>query len=287
MLLYKQIKTINPKLVKNTLNNLLKEDTPNGDPTTRAVIKKQQKDMYIICVREEIIFCGSIIIKNIFSNNVKVLMKAKDGDRLKPNTVIAEVRGCTREILTKERLMLNMIQRLSGIATNTKRYVEKINTKKIKILDTRKTTPGLRIFEKYAVYHGGGCNHRLDLSSGIMVKDNHIQNNINEIAQRLKTLKKKIPIQIEIDNPNQITDKSLGIVDAFLLDNMKPIEIKRCINKIKIKENNKKIFIEVSGGITLKNILKYKIRGVHGISIGALTHQSQSVDIGLDLYIES
>ena len=284
MLLYKQIKKINKEYVKRTLNNLLKEDTPNGDPTTTTTISKNEKGKYVIRAREKMVFCGSTIIKNAFTGAVKINMATQDGDPLKANTEIAHIHGNKREILTKERLVLNMIQHLSGIATNTNKYVKKINNNKIKILDTRKTTPGLRIFEKNAVYHGGGSNHRLDLSSGIMIKDNHITNNIDEMAQKLKKQTRKLPIQMEIDNINQISKANTQAVDAFLLDNMQPAQIRKCIRKInQMKVKNKKIFIEVSGGITLKNILKYNIEGVNGISIGALTHQSQSVDIGLDI----
>ncbi len=285
MLLYKQIKTINKEFARKKLSKLLKEDIPNGDPTTLAVIKKNETGKYILSAREEIIFSGSVIIKNIFSNKVNIKMHVKDGDKLGADTKIAQIDGNLREILTKERLILNMIQHMSGIATNTKRYVEKINNNKIKILDTRKTTPGIRVFEKHAVYHGGGSNHRLDLSSGVMVKDNHIRQNINEITPRLKKLKNKIPIQIEIDNIHQITHENTRLVDAFLLDNMKPKEIKECIDKINKLKKQHSIFIEVSGGIMLKNLLKYNIDGVNGISIGALTHQSQSVDIGLDIEV--
>ena len=153
----------------------------------------------------------------------------------------------------------------------------------IKILDTRKTRPGLRLLEKYAVNKGGGHNHRLDLSSGIMVKDNHIHNNMEEIQRKLKKLKNKTPIQIEIDSIKQINKQNTSIVDAFLLDNMSPPGIKQCIKKInRLKATTHKIFIEISGGITLKTISKYNIKGIHGISIGALTHQSTSKDISLD-----
>ena len=144
MLLYKQIKKINKDLVKKTLSRLLKEDTPKGDITTLAVITKQEKGKYVIRAREELVFCGETIINNAFSKAVKATVGAKDGDHLKANTDIAYIYGNTREILTKERLILNMIQHLSGIATNTNKYVEKINNKEIKILDTRKTTPGLK-----------------------------------------------------------------------------------------------------------------------------------------------
>ena len=170
-----------------------------------------------------------------------------------------------------------------GIATATKQYVRAIADTKCVVCDTRKTTPGLRLLEKYAVNKGGGYNHRLDLSSGIMVKDNHIRNNMEETQGKLKKLKNKIPIQIEIDSIKQINKQNVSIVDAFLLDNMSPPGIKQCIKKInRLKATTHKIFIEISGGITLKTISKYNIKGIHGISIGALTHQSTSKDIGLD-----
>ena len=286
MLLYNQITLLNKTTLKKTLNNLLKEDIPKGDPTTQIVISKHQKGKYILKSRETMVFCGGPIIKNAFSKAISTKLLIKDGRKINSNTNIAIIQGNVREILTKERLVLNMIQHLSGISTNTAQYVSKLNNPQIKILDTRKTTPGLRVFEKYAVYKGGGFNHRQDLSSGIMVKDNHIINgNMEYIYKQLKKIKKPIPIQIEIDTIQQITKENIDVVDAFLLDNMSPQNIKKCIIKInKLSKKAQKIFIEISGGITLKTILRYNINGVHGISIGALTHQSRSVDIGLDIY---
>ena len=286
MLLYNQITLLNKTTLKKTLNNLLKEDIPKGDPTTQIVISKHQKGKYILKSRETMVFCGGPIIKNAFSKAISTKLLIKDGRKINSNTNIAIIQGNVREILTKERLVLNMIQHLSGISTNTAQYVSKLNNPQIKILDTRKTTPGLRVFEKYAVYKGGGFNHRQDLSSGIMVKDNHIINgNMEYIYKQLKKIKKPIPIQIEIDTIQQITKENVDVVDAFLLDNMSPQNIKKCIIKInKLSKKAQKIFIEISGGITLKTILRYNINGVHGISIGALTHQSRSVDIGLDIY---
>jgi nicotinate-nucleotide pyrophosphorylase (carboxylating) len=277
---------LNKTTLKKTLNNLLKEDIPKGDPTTQIVISKNQKGKYILKSRETMVFCGGPIIKNAFSKAISTKLLIKDGRKINSNTNIAIIQGNVREILTKERLVLNMIQHLSGISTNTAQYVSKLNNPQIKILDTRKTTPGLRVFEKYAVYKGGGFNHRQNLSSGIMVKDNHIINgNMEYIYKQLKKIKKPIPIQIEIDTIQQITKENVDVVDAFLLDNMSPQNIKKCIIKInKLSKKAQKIFIEISGGITLKTILRYNINGVHGISIGALTHQSRSVDIGLDIY---
>ena len=285
MLLYNQITSLDSKKLKKTISQLLKEDTPKGDPTTQNIISFNQTGEYVFRARENMIFCGGPIIKNAFSKQVVVKLLVKEGQYIKKGDDLGTIKGNVREILTKERLVLNMIQHLSGISSNTQQYISKLNNSKIKIMDTRKTTPGLRLLEKYAVNKGGGYNHRLDLSSGIMVKDNHLINrNVDNIYKKLKRLKKKFPIQIEVDNINQITQRSVDLVDAFLLDNMSPAKIKQCIIKIKkLKKNLNKIFIEISGGVTLKTISKFNIKGVSGISIGALTHQSQSVDIGLDI----
>ena len=283
MLLFNQITSLNKTKLRKTISRFLKEDAPKGDLTTKAIIPKKLMGQYVVRSREKLIFCGGPIIKNAFSKTIKIKLFVKDGQQIKSNTKIATIQGKVSEILTKERFVLNMIQHLSGISTNTAKHISKLNNPKIKILDTRKTTPGLRLLEKYAVNQGGGHNHRLDLSSGIMVKDNHIISNMKDICKKLSKGKHQRPIQIEIDTIKQITKENIKIVDALLLDNMSPSNIKKCIKKInKIKKKSQKIFIEISGGITLKTIVKYNIKGIHGISIGALTHQSTSKDIGLD-----
>ena len=174
---------------------------------------------------------------------------------------------------------------MSGVSSMTSKYVQKLNNNQIKVLDTRKTTPGLRMFEKYAVFCGGGSNHRLNLSTGIMVKDNHINKITDKVVNKLTNISPKLPIQFEVDSFKQINQENVSLVDAFLLDNMTPNKIKKCIEKINfLKNKEKNIFIEVSGGVTLKNISKFNLKGVSGISVGALTHQSTNVDIGLDLH---
>ena len=285
MLLYKQINKLDPKQVSKKLELFLKEDIPAGDATTDNVVTEDTKEVFAITSREPMVFCGNPIIENIFSNRVKIKKMVKDGQKLLSGETIAILSGSNSEILTKERLLLNMIQRMSGVSSLTSRYVEKLNNNQIKVLDTRKTTPGLRIFEKYAVFCGGGSNHRLNLSCGIMVKDNHINKITDEVINKLNKLSPQIPIQFEIDHLKQINLQNTSLVDAYLLDNMTPNKIKKCIEKINfLKNKDKKIFIEVSGGVTLKNISQYNLKGVNGISIGALTHQSTNVDIGLDLH---
>ena len=284
-LLYKQINKLDPKQVSKKLKEFLKEDVPVGDATTKNIVLIDTKEVFAIQPRESMIFCGNPIIENIFSPKVKVKKMVKDGQKLLSGQTIALLSGSNSEILTKERLLLNMIQRMSGVSSLTGKYVEKLNNNKIKVLDTRKTTPGLRMFEKYAVFCGGGNNHRLNLSSGIMVKDNHINKITDEVADKLTRISPSVPIQFEVDSPKQINTQNVSLVDAFLLDNMTPNKIKKCIEKINLLKNkDKKIFIEVSGGVTLKNISKFNLKGVNGISVGALTHQSTNVDIGLDLH---
>ena len=284
-LLYKQIKSLDPKRVSKKLEVFLKEDIPSGDATTENVVLIDTEESFAIKSREPMVFCGNPIIENIFSPDVKIKKMVKDGQRLLSGETIAILSGSNREILTKERLLLNMIQRMSGVSSMTSKFVQKLNNDQIKVLDTRKTTPGLRMFEKYAVFCGGGSNHRLNLSCGIMVKDNHINKITDEVVRKLTNVSQKLPIQFEVDSPKQINPQNTSLVDAFLLDNMTPNKIKQCIEKIKLLKNkDKNIFIEVSGGVTLTNISKFNLKGVNGISVGALTHQSTNVDIGLDLH---
>ena len=186
MLLYKQITSLNNQEVKKTITRLLKEDIPSKDLTTEATIESQQIGKYIFRSRQKMVFCGAPIILNAFSKEVVSKVLIKDGETISKGTEIATIRGSAQEILMKERIVLNMIQHLSGISTNTSKYIKALKNNEIKILDTRKTTPGLRLYEKYAVNKGGGSNHRLDLSSGIMVKDNHIaSSNIEKIYRNL------------------------------------------------------------------------------------------------------
>ena len=193
---------------------------------------------------------------------------------------IASIAGPAQEILKKERVILNLIQKMSGIATETSLYVNRAYRKNIKILDTRKTTPGIRLFEKYAVNAGGGTNHRFNLAEGVMIKDNHIGTNatLRGALDKIKHTDK--PIQVEIDTQDQLRECLQHNVSAVLLDNMDPSEIKECIEIINRSE--KKIFIEVSGGITLKTINRYLINGVDAISVGAIIHQATFKNIKLE-----
>ena len=284
MLLYKQIKKLQSKEVKPLLKEFLREDMAAQDITSNTLISKTKQGEALLSSREKMIFCGAPIVENMFSKKVTTKMLCRDGDLIKKSQIIAKISGPMLKILTCERVLLNLVQRLSGISTLTSKYVQKLNSREIKVLDTRKTTPGLRLFEKYAVSTGGGNNHRLDLSSGMLIKDNHLTLIKEETLRSIQLKKIKKPIQIEVDHIGQITAENLKISNGYLLDNMGPAEIGRCIKKINsLKPNNKNIFIEASGGITLKTISQYNIKGLDGVSVGALTHQARSVDVGLDI----
>ena len=279
-MLYKQINRISKNFIKENLEIFFKEDDIKNDITTNTVVDKKRIIKANFIAEFEGVFCGSKIIENAFSESVKVSVLIKDGFKVKENFKLATIEGPASEILKKERVVLNLIQRMSGVASETQKYTAKAFRKNIKILDTRKTTPGLRLFEKYAAQCGGGSNHRFNLSKGIMIKDNHIESNknIKEIFAKLN--KRKVPIQVEIETKKQLQECLKYNVDAVLLDNMIPQEIKECIQII--KKLNQKIFIEVSGGITLKTLNRYLISGVDAISVGATIHQATFKNIKLE-----
>ncbi|MAV65357.1 MAG: nicotinate-nucleotide diphosphorylase (carboxylating) [Candidatus Marinimicrobia bacterium] len=280
-MIYKQINNISKKEIKKKLNKFFNEDDIKNDITTNTFVDKK-KTMKVSFIAEfEGVFCGEKIIEAAFSKKVKTTVFIKDGFKVKDNFKIATVEGPSFEILRKERVVLNLIQRMSGVASETNRYVVKAYRKNIKILDTRKTTPGLRIFEKYAVFCGGGKNHRLNLSKGIMIKDNHVGSNTNIEETLYKKKSNNLPFQVEVDTLEQLKKCLKHKIDAVLLDNMDPGTIKKCISLI--KETNKKVFIEVSGGITYKNLNKYLVLGVDAISVGAIIHQATFKNIKLEV----
>ena len=279
-MLYKQIKSIPKKIIIKKLEDFFKEDEILEDETSNVFIDPKTQTVVDFVSEFEGVFCGAEIIKNAFSEKCKVINFIGDGFKVKPTMRLARVEGPAFEILRKERVVLNLIQKMSGVSTETSKYISKAYRKNIKILDTRKTTPGIRIFEKYAVKCGGGTNHRMSLKKGIMIKDNHIGANESVSAVLKKAKNRKVPIQVEIDNKKQLEEAIRFDIDAVLLDNMEPEEIKKCIQIVKEKKEN--IFIEVSGGITIKSINKYLIKGVDAISVGAIIHQAQFKNIKLE-----
>ena len=280
---HQPIASLDSNQIKTKIIEFLKEDCVDQDHTSTTTIPQNHKSTYTMEGEENIIFAGTPILLEIFSDCI-VKMFVKEGDQINKNQNICEIKGQSRTILGRERVALNLIQRLSGIATLTNQYVKivkKSNNPNIKILDTRKTTPGLRLFEKYAVHVGGGHNHRLNLSDGILIKDNHLVH--HSIKETFLAAKKhqQHKIEIEVDNLQQLSTVLPFKPDGILLDNFTPTEITKAISTIKSYPSNHEIFIEASGGITQHNLKKYLIKGLSAISIGALTHQAKSKNIKL------
>ena len=266
-------------LVKNTL----KEDIENGDISTRNIFSKEKSAIAEVVAREPIILCGLDIFQAVFkklSSKVKFSSNNyKDGDVVSEEETIIKVECNVVSLLEGERSALNILQWLSGISTLTNRYVKK--AKPIKILDTRKTTPGLREFEKYAVICGGGNNHRFGLYDQVLIKDNHIEL-AGSITKAVKLIKEKIAndniIEVEVKNIEEVDEALNNNVDIIMLDNMNIEIMKQAINKI-----NGKAKIEISGGVTYERLEEISKIGADFISIGALTHSAAAVDISMNI----
>ena len=287
MIEYPQYKKLSDEYIIRKITCFLAEDIPNGDITTESTTSDDSKITAEIHAAEKLIFAGSEIIPHCFGEKCQVKINHKNGAMLSNGDVIGVVTGSAREILSRERVMLNLIQRLCGIATLSHEYAEIANPFNVKILDTRKTTPGLRLFEKYAVAIGGAFNHRLNLSHGILIKDNHIIA-AGSVTNAIESARKKglhLPLELEVDNFDQIHEALKIQVDGFLLDNMKPETIRSAVSIIRASQNGEDVFIEASGGITLENIHPYLDTGINAISIGALTHQAISKNIRLDFIL--
>ena len=287
MIEYPQHKKLSDEYIIGKINYFLAEDIPNGDITTESTTSDNSEITAEIHAAEKLIFAGSEIIPHCFGEKCQAMINHKNGAMLSNGDVVGVVTGSAREILSRERVMLNLIQRLCGIATLSHEYAEIAKPSNVKILDTRKTTPGLRLFEKYAVAIGGGYNHRLNLSDGILIKDNHIVS-AGSVTNAIVSARKKgihLPLELEVDKFDQIHEALKTGVDGFLLDNMKPETIRSAVSIIRASQNGEDVFIEASGGITLENIHPYLDTGINAISIGALTHQAISKNIRLDFIL--
>lgn len=283
-MLYKQITKIPSNFITKKINEFLLEDIPNKDLTTDNIFLNDTNIIFAkLLAKNDIVLAGEILLDYFFSED-QIKRNFKDGDKVRKGEHIAEIKTTSSDILKKERVLLNLIQRMSGIATITNIYAEKLKDSGIKILDTRKTTPGLRYFEKYAVQCGGGTNHRFDLSSAVMIKDNHIAcaGSISKAIEMILEAKVDAPVEIEVDTLEQLDEVLNYPVDSILLDNF---DKEMTIEAVKIIRNRqiKNIVIESSGGITLENISDYIGTGIDAISSGALTHSVKAADISLDI----
>ncbi len=267
----------------------LKEDVGSKDLTTSAVIPKNLIIKADVAFKQKGVLCGIEIAERVFrlvDENLRFLPVAQDGEWIETGREIAYIEGLASSILIGERTALNFISHLSGIATRTREFVEKVKNTPVKILDTRKTTPNLRVLEKYAVRTGGASNHRIGLYDQVLIKDNHLRilrsEAMSDIVNRARegVLKKTI-VGIEVKNLMELKEALKTNVDYILLDNMSVDLVKEAV--VLKKKTGSKIELEVSGGVNFDNVLAYAQTGVERISVGALTHQVSSIDVSLDI----
>ncbi len=260
----------------------LEEDVTNEDVSTNAIIPEDKFGSVQLICKEDGIIAGLEVFKRVFTlldENTKVECYCKDGDAVKKGQLLGVVRGCVRVLLTGERTALNYLQRMSGIATYTHEIVSLLEGSKTCLLDTRKTTPNMRIFEKYAVKAGGGHNHRYNLSDGIMLKDNHIAaaGSIKKaVAMARDYASFVLKVEVETENLNMVQEALDAGADIIMLDNMSVEDMKSAIELI-----NGKALTECSGNVTKENVEKYVSLGVDYISCGALTHSAKILDLSL------
>lgn len=276
------------------LENALLEDKATSDATTRACIDPQQRATATILAKQDCILSGVGAVSRILEiyerldQNVighpEVISHGEifDGVRLHKGQAIAVVRHNARVLLSCERVVLNVLQRLSGIATYTRQFVDAIHGTNARILDTRKTVPGLRVLDKYAVRCGGGHNHRLDLSDGVLIKNNHIAlaGGVAAVLQKaLRNRRSEQPVEVEVRNLAELDEAMANGAERILLDNAS-VDVVRA-GVAKVKAHSRPVPVEVSGGIRLDNVRAYAETGVDYISVGALTHSPQAVDLSM------
>lgn len=276
------------------LEHALLEDKATSDATSRACIDPQQRATATILAKEDCVLAGLGAVARILEiyeqldqnaiGHPEVISHGEifDGVRLHKGQAIAVVRHNARVLLSCERVILNLLQRLSGIATYTRQFVDAIHGTHARILDTRKTVPGLRVLEKYAVRCGGGHNHRLDLSDGVLIKNNHIAlaGGVAAALQRaLRNRRSEQPVEIEVRNLSELDEALANGAERILLDNASVEVVKAGVAKV--KAHSQPIPVEVSGGIRLENVRAYAETGVDYISVGALTHSPQAVDLSM------
>ncbi len=269
------------------LVNALYEDIGNGDITTSSIIPENHVSGAVLIAKDNFILAGLPFAERTFklvNSGLRFQAIKRDGSRLRKGAVIAKISGDTRSLLMAERVALNMLQRLSGIATLTHRFVESVKGLTVKIVDTRKTTPGVRFFEKYAVRIGGGYNHRYGLFDGVLIKDNHIAvaGGLGK-AVRLARLKAHhlLKIEVEVKDIMEVKEALSAGADIIMLDNMPVDGVNKAVNVIRRKRPD--IIIEASGNIKLEDVSLIATAGVDLISIGALTHSAPAADISMKM----
>jgi nicotinate-nucleotide pyrophosphorylase (carboxylating) len=271
--------------VQRSIYRFIDEDVGRGDITTRSLIPPDATGSAHIETRQEAIVAGldaAMLCFDAFGDDVSWECRTVDGDEVQAGDVLAQVEGSMRSIITAERTALNLLGRLSGVATLTRRFVDAVGDTPVRLVDTRKTTPGLRVLEKNAVRAGGGFNHRFGLDDGILIKDNHLAavGGITEAVTRMREVAPHgLLVEVEVQDLAGLDEALAAGAQAILLDNMTPELVREAVVRA-----GGKALLEASGGITLGNVRSYAEAGVDLISIGALTHSAPAIDVSLEVH---
>jgi nicotinate-nucleotide pyrophosphorylase (carboxylating) len=279
--------------IERVVRMALLEDAPWGDLTSQALIPAAARMSAELVAREPGVFSGGQVFAaavSLTDPSTRTELLKKDGEKFTKGDVLATVSGAARSVLQAERVALNFVQRLSGIATLTARFVAATSGTKARIVDTRKTTPGLRLFERYAVRCGGGYNHRFSLSDAVLAKDNHLavltQNGSRDLTEALREARASLPhtahFEVEVDRPDQIEAVLAANVDTIMLDNFTVEQLRAGVEQVAGRA-----LVEASGSVSLETVGEIARTGVDIISVGALTHSVRSLDLGLDFRVDA
>ncbi|MGB9886614.1 MAG: carboxylating nicotinate-nucleotide diphosphorylase [Moorellales bacterium] len=275
---------LNPLAVAEVVRRALEEDLGSGDLTSSLLFGPADRGRGEILARQEGVVAGLAVAEVAFrllASECRFEPLVAEGDRVKPGEVIARVEGPLLALLGAERVALNFLGRMSGIATLTARYVDRVRPYKARICDTRKTAPGLRLVDKYAVVVGGGTNHRFTLGEAVLIKDNHLKA-AGGIAQAVARVRQRLPVtakvEVEVESLAQVEEALAAGADLIMLDNFSPLDLRRAVERIAGRA-----LTEASGGITLETVAEVAAAGVDYISVGALTHSVSSLDLSLEL----
>lgn len=275
---------IDKRKLSSIVRAALKEDIGKGDATTQITIPGETRALAVIVAKEKGVLAGGDVARKVFEvvdKHTAVTFHRTDGDKISVGTIVADIKGIAHSLLAAERVALNFLQRMSGIATLTAKYVRKVKGTRAKILDTRKTTPTLRMIEKHAVHVGGGYNHRMGLYDQILIKDNHISlgGGIRNVLRRIKDVNSgKIFVEIEVKRLQQLEQVLKYQIDRIMLDNMSIEEIKEAVKIV-----NGRCELEASGNVNLKTVRMIAKTGVDYISVGSLTHSYSSIDLNMKI----
>jgi nicotinate-nucleotide pyrophosphorylase (carboxylating) len=281
--------TLDASAYRELLKSFLAEDLGSGDITTEATVPAALRGRGEIVAKAPLVLAGIELFAEVFrllDPQTSTEIICHDGEELTPGNVPARIYASARALLSGERVALNLLQRLSGVATQTRRYVRAVEGTGARILDTRKTTPGLRALEKYAVQVGGGKSHRKDLGEAVLIKDNHVRlaGGVGPALAAAESARGRAKwIEVEVTNLVELREALGHAPDVILLDNMSPALVRQAVDQVHATAPNGKILTEASGGITLANAREFAEAGVDWISVGALTHSAPAVDLSFEI----